>query len=175
MSNHNIPSSSRPPSSLSRPSSSASHRTISRLSAHRPTSRVSQRPSTRQSARVSQQIHDLITQVTGYNSTANSDEYAEALEIVSKRIDAISKQAVGIDLKTAQTHLKRYISEILVLWSKAHFVRLAIKGRIQSRDILSEALNITSGRLQVEAQKRDDLDTEVKISKLPDHLQFLVG
>ena len=102
MSNHNIPSSSRPPSSLSRPSSSASHRTISRLSAHRPTSRVSQRPSTRQSARVSQQIHDLITQVTGYNSTANSDEYAEALEIVSKRIDAISKQAVGIDLKTAR-------------------------------------------------------------------------
>lgn len=113
MSQNNLPSGSRPPSSLStRPSSSASYRTASRISL-RPTSRISQRPSTRQSARVSQQCHDLVSQVTGLSSTEDEEEYAEALELVTKRIDSLTKQAVGLDMKEAETHLRRLVTSYI--------------------------------------------------------------
>lgn len=53
--------------------------------------------------------------------------------------------------------------------------RFAKKARIQSHDELAEAFEICSDRFLTESERRKDLDDEVSWSKLPDHLQFLVG
>ncbi|KAI5123393.1 hypothetical protein M0805_006101 [Coniferiporia weirii] len=149
-------STSRPSSSMSRPSSVASHRTASRIS-HRPGSRLSQRPATRQSTRVAPLCQALVAQVTGL-SPDKDENYDIALDLVIRRIDAFAKQAGGQDMHTALVHLKRF----------------ARKARIQSHSNLAEALEISSEKLRMEAEKRSDLDTEISTSKISDHLQLLI-
>ena len=89
---------------LLRDASSASLRPISRVS-HRPVSRLSYRPSTRQSSRVAQLCQSLVTQVTGLHE--NDEKFNEALDLVTKKVDSVIKQASGFDMREAEWHLQR--------------------------------------------------------------------
>ncbi|KLO08519.1 hypothetical protein SCHPADRAFT_605654 [Schizopora paradoxa] len=149
---------SRPASSLSRPSSSASHRTASRLS-NRPVSRHSTKPPTRQSIRVAPLIQSLVSLVTGFTEENDETAYNDAIELASKKIDSVTKQGMGIDMQTVEARLKG----------------LAKKSRIKSRDTLADALDISRASLRVEAERESDLDSEIKTSRLPDHMQFLLA
>lgn len=96
---------SRPSSSLSRPTSSASQRTTSRLS-QRPVSRLSRRPSTRQSARVTPLYKTLVNQVSGYTEENDEENFNTAMDLVRRRLDAVTKQAVAYDMSIVEIHLK---------------------------------------------------------------------
>lgn len=97
--------SSATPTSFSRPSSVASHRTASRIS-QRPTSRLSQRPNTRQSVRVGPQLQALISSVTGLTHGVDGEDYEDMLDILVRKVDVVSKQAMGSDMKTIYEHMK---------------------------------------------------------------------
>ena len=49
------------------------------------------------------------------------------------------------------------------------------KARIQSHDELAEAIEMSSKKLRSEIEKGNDLDSEISVSKVPEHLQFLVS
>ncbi|TDL29376.1 hypothetical protein BD410DRAFT_736245 [Rickenella mellea] len=157
ISNRHLSAQSRPPSSLSRPGSSASQRPASRVS-HRPISRLSQRPATRQSTRLAPLLQALVTQVTGLTAEIPGDEFISAVEYVSRHVEQVTKQAMGIDMSEAKKLLKGH----------------AEKAMIQSNEELANALELSWTRLVNEVSRDTDLDQDIKVAKMPDHLQLLV-
>ena len=108
MSNRKTPElRSHTPSSLSRPSSAASLRTASRIS-QRPTSRLSQRSNTRQSVRLGSQLQALVTSITGITYANNAEDFEDMLDIVARKVDAVSKQVMSTDMKAVYGQLRGY-------------------------------------------------------------------
>ncbi|KAF9006720.1 Spc98 family-domain-containing protein [Cyathus striatus] len=147
----------RPPSSSSRPISSASTRPHSRYS-HRPSSRHAR-------SRLLPQCETLVSQISGLKEEGmvgdeDGENFRSAVDFAVKNLEAITlnKAAVSVDL----TNVDRQIS--------GH----ALKARINSRDTLAEALQKSYSQLKAIVTKDDDLDREIKLGRLPDHLQFLL-
>ncbi|KAG1760722.1 Spc98 family-domain-containing protein [Suillus occidentalis] len=159
---HQRPSSSlsqRPPSSASfaRPVSSASLRPQSRVS--RPSSRIS-RPATRQSTRLVPLCQKLITQLTGLTSENDEEDFRTTLDFVSRNLEhaTATKGGPSSDMATMD---KR-------------FHGLLEKSRIQSNDTLAEALEISYRKVKDSAKELTNIDGDIKLAHLPDHLQLLV-
>ncbi|EIW76310.1 hypothetical protein CONPUDRAFT_92988 [Coniophora puteana RWD-64-598 SS2] len=169
MSHRPSPTLPRPPSSASlrpsasnaslRPSaSSASLRTQSRLS-QRPGSRLS-RPGTRQSMRVLPQIHKLVTQVTGFTADGGDpDAFHAVTDLVTRKLDQVLKQAPSTDMSNADKQIRGYIQ----------------KAQINHQNRVAEALSHAYSQLKAKSKALTDLDEDIKLSRLPDHLQFLLA
>ncbi|KAJ7194549.1 Spc98 family-domain-containing protein [Mycena pura] len=167
----------RPTSALSqRPPSSASHRSLSSAS-HRPPSSLSSRPlssaSVRPISRISQRPHSrharsrllpicqvLVSQVTGLREEDDDGVFRAAVEHVVKNLEntTITKGAIGVDISAIDRQVHGH----------------AQKARINSRDTFAEALQTCYKRLKYQAGQDKDLDQEIQMSRLPDHLQFLM-
>ncbi|KAI0347511.1 hypothetical protein BDW22DRAFT_1368198 [Trametopsis cervina] len=183
-------SASRPPSSASirpstsapiRPSSSASSRSIASrassasattstrrntVSASRPSSRATQRPpsrllrpSTRQSTRLNPAYQDLVTHLTGLTPDDDAENFETAVDFVARSLDPTLKPASGISLATVQKHLQGHSQ----------------KARINSNDILAEAIDHASQRVTAITSTESDLDADIHNSRIPSHIQFLLA
>ncbi|KAJ7105739.1 Spc98 family-domain-containing protein [Mycena crocata] len=166
----------RPTSALShRPPSSASHRPLSSASqpppsslssrplssAGRPISRISQRPHSRHArSRLLPLCQALVSQVTRSNETDDETPFQVAVEYAVKNLEntTMTKAATGVDMGIIDRQVQGH----------------AQKARINSRDTLAEALETSYRRLKHQAGQEKDLDQEIKMSRLPDHLQFLM-
>ncbi|KAJ6531298.1 Spc98 family-domain-containing protein [Mycena capillaripes] len=153
----------RPPSSASqRPLSRASQRPPSSLSARplssastRPISRISQRPHSRHArSRLLPLCQSLVSQVTGLKEADDDGTFQTAVEYAVKNLESMTmtKAATGVDMGVIDR-----------------------QARINSRDTLAEALQTSYRRLKHQAAQGQDLDQEIKMSRLPDHLQFLMS
>ncbi|KAG1717437.1 Spc98 family-domain-containing protein [Suillus paluster] len=158
---HQRPSSSlsqRPPSSASfgRPVSSASLRPPSRVS--RPSSRIS-RPVTRQSTRLLPLCQTLITQLTELDLENDEEDFRIALDFVSRNLEhaTATKGGPSSDMATMDRRFHGFIE----------------KSRIQSNDTLAEALEISYRKVKDSAKELTNIDGDIKLSHLPDHLQLL--
>ncbi|KAI0921184.1 hypothetical protein AcW2_006240 [Taiwanofungus camphoratus] len=149
----------RPSSSAStvRPLSSASTRPSSRLT-QRSISRLSHRPSSRQSSRLLPLCQALVTQVAGLTSGNDEENFRTAVEFVSKNLDQTVRPSASADMHTIDEHFLGHIQ----------------KACINSHDTLANALEISYRRLKCYAEENTDLDSEIKMSRLPDHLQLLI-
>ncbi|KAI0053720.1 hypothetical protein FA95DRAFT_1508286 [Auriscalpium vulgare] len=149
----------RPSSSAStnRPTSSASVRPVSRVS-HRPASRFSQRPPTRQSSRIQALSQTLVTQVTGLSPENDEDNFRTAAEYVSKTIEHPHKASPSASLDAVEKHLHG----------------LTLKARINSSETWADAVDACYTQVKGQATQKKDLDDEITLSRLPDHLQLLI-
>ncbi|KAJ7047193.1 Spc98 family-domain-containing protein [Mycena alexandri] len=164
---------SRPTSALShrppRPLSSASQRPHSSLSTRplssastRPISRISQRPHSRHArSRLLPFCQTLVSQVTGLREGDDEGTFQTAVEYAVKNLESMTmtKAATGVDMGVIDRQVQGH----------------AQKARINSRDTLAEALQTSYGRLKRQAAQEQDLDQEIKMSRLPDHMQFLMA
>ncbi|OCH94284.1 hypothetical protein OBBRIDRAFT_163520 [Obba rivulosa] len=167
----------RPSSSAPlRPSSSASSRTLTSTlrpsssassvrppsSTSRPTSRLSQRPRSRASSRLSARLlplyQTLVTQTTGLEASRDAENFQTAVEFVARNLDQTTKPGVTSDMTAMEKHIRGHCQ----------------KARVNSNDTLANALNVAFGKLKSQADAGNDLDADMKTSRLPDHLQFLV-
>ncbi|KIJ13301.1 hypothetical protein PAXINDRAFT_117334 [Paxillus involutus ATCC 200175] len=149
----------RPPSSLSsaRPVSSASLRPPSRVST-RPSSRIS-RPVTRQTTRLLPLCQTLVTRLTGLSLENDDENFRIAVDFVSKNLEHSIKGGAGVDIPTLNKHFRGY-----------H----VLKARINSHDGLANALEKSYRKVKTQAKDLTDLDGQIKLSHLPDHLQLLI-
>ncbi|KAH9948797.1 Spc98 family-domain-containing protein [Amylocystis lapponica] len=156
----------RPSSSASlRPSSSASSaRPLSSLS--RPTSRLTQRPGsrltrppTRQSSRLLPLYHALVLQLTGLDPATDPDNFRAAADFVSRNLDQTIRPAASTDMPTIDKRIRGRIQ----------------RARINSQSMFAAALETSQRKLKTHAEQNDDLDADIKMSRLPDHLQLLVN
>ncbi|KAH7887320.1 Spc98 family-domain-containing protein [Phlebopus sp. FC_14] len=145
----------RPPSSLSsaRPLSSASFRPQSRVS------RPSSRPQTRQSIRLLPLCQNLVTQTTGLSPENDEDNFRTAVDFVSKNLEHATKAGPSIDVNVMERQLRGYHVE---------------KARVNCHDNLADALEKAYRKVKDRAKELTGLDDEIKLSRLPDHLQLLM-
>ncbi|TFK43864.1 Spc98 family-domain-containing protein [Crucibulum laeve] len=149
----------RPPSSLSttRPASSASTR---------PRSRFSQRPNSRHArSRLIPQCQTLVFQVTGMREEGSEgdidgENFRTTVDFVVKNLEAttLNKAAASVDMGVIDRQIDGH----------------ALKARLDSKDVLGEALEVSYKQLKTHMEKDQDLDQEIQLSRLPDHLQFLI-
>ncbi|CCM01742.1 uncharacterized protein FIBRA_03808 [Fibroporia radiculosa] len=140
-----------------RPPSSASTRPGSRL-AQRPASRVSQRPISRQSTRLLPSYQTLVTQVAGLAPNNDEENFRVAVDFVSKTLDQTARPSGTNDISVVDKHLRGH----------------AQKACINSHDVLAEALEIAHRKVKAQMQQSRDLDSDIKTSLLPSHLQLLI-
>ncbi|KAF8622209.1 hypothetical protein AX15_007310 [Amanita polypyramis BW_CC] len=153
----------RPPSSLStRP------RSISNVSTSRPQSRIARRPSSRHGhrARLQPLAQTLVAQIMGLREEdgpedPDGESFRTAVDSVLKNLDSttLNKGAVSMDLHTVSQQIHGH----------------ALKARINSNDALSDALQISYQRVKASVAENEGLDQGFKMSRLPDHFQFLVN
>ncbi|KAJ6583762.1 hypothetical protein B0H10DRAFT_1961990, partial [Mycena sp. CBHHK59/15] len=91
----------------------------------------------------------------------NDGSFQTAVEYAVKNLESttITKAAVGVDIGVMDRQVHGH----------------AQKARINSRDTLAEALETSYRRLKHQTAQDKDLDQEIKTSRLPDHLQFLMA
>ncbi|KAI0832720.1 Spc98 family-domain-containing protein [Trametes gibbosa] len=151
-------SSTRPPSSVSiRPPSSASIRPTSSASARRPISRFSHRVP-RQPSRIIPLCETLVTQLTSSSPVVDPEDFHAAVEYVAKNLDSTVRPSGSTDFATIDKALKGHVQ----------------KARINSFDVLGDALDQAYIKLKTHAKTHDDLDASIQLSRLPDHLKFLL-
>ncbi|KAF9226914.1 hypothetical protein BS17DRAFT_800830 [Gyrodon lividus] len=148
----------RPSSSLSsaRPVSSASFRPQSRVST-RPSSRIS-RPVTRQTTRLLPLCQILVTRITGLSPENDDENFRTAVDFASKNLEYSLKGGAGTDMTALDKHFRGH----------------ALKARINSNDGLANALEESYRKVKEQAKDLTDLDGQIKLSHLPDHLQLLM-
>ncbi|KAF7363792.1 hypothetical protein MSAN_01037100 [Mycena sanguinolenta] len=102
--------------------------------------------------------HALVKQVTGLSE---GDDFQTAVEYASRSLESTTmvKAATGVDMGIIDRQIRGH----------SH------KARIQMRDTLAEALQSSYSRLKHQAAQEHDLDQEIKMSRLPDHMQFLLS
>ncbi|KAF9498676.1 hypothetical protein BDN71DRAFT_1443067 [Pleurotus eryngii] len=159
----------RVPSSASRrPGSSASQRPSSVLNV-RPPSSASMRPSSRLSQRAKSRsrltpiCQTLVTQITGMdNSTQHSENFNTAVEFAVQNLEATSlvnlKGSVGVDMSTMDKQIRGHVE----------------KAKIQLRESLGQALETAYRQLKISMAHTHDLDEDIKMAHMPDHLQLLI-
>ncbi|KAI0638473.1 Spc98 family-domain-containing protein [Trametes polyzona] len=148
----------RPPSSASvRPGSSVSVRPPSSASGRRPISRFSHRAPTRQSSRLLPLCESLVTQLTSLTPAADAEDFQAAVDYVAKNLDSTVRPSGSTDFATIDKVIRGH----------------ARKARINSHDILGDALDKAYNKLKTHAKANDDLDSSIQLSRLPDHLKFL--
>ncbi|KAF5333611.1 hypothetical protein D9611_002761 [Ephemerocybe angulata] len=150
--------------SASRPLSSLTTRPPSAGSSYRPQSRFSGRPPSRaaQRTKLLPQYLALAQQVTGVNEEEDDGEAMRGMvEYLMKRLDTISasKAAVRVDME----YIDRAISGT------------ALKARVRLQEKASMGLEHCYEKLKAHVENQEnDLDSEIKISRIPDHLKFLI-
>ncbi|KAI6034851.1 Spc98 family-domain-containing protein [Pisolithus orientalis] len=147
----------RPLSSLStaRPLSSASLRPQSRLS--RPSSRIS-RPVTRHTARLLPLCQCLVTHITRLSPDNDPENYHIAVDFALKNLEHALKGGASTDMTTVDKRFRGHVQ----------------KARINNQDTLANALEKAYTRVKGHAKDLIDIDEEIKLSHLPDHLQLLL-
>ncbi|KAI6152432.1 Spc98 family-domain-containing protein [Pisolithus tinctorius] len=147
----------RPLSSLStaRPLSSASLRPQSRLS--RPSSRIS-RPVTRHTARLLPLCQSLVTHITRLSPDNDPENYRIAVDFALKNLEHALKGGASTDMTTMDKRFRGHVQ----------------KARINNQDSLANALEKAYTRVKGHAKDLIDIDEEIKLSHLPDHLQLLL-
>ncbi|KAI5993575.1 Spc98 family-domain-containing protein [Pisolithus albus] len=147
----------RPSSSLStaRPVSSASLRPQSRLS--RPSSRVS-RPVTRHTVRLLPLCQRLVTRITGLSPDNDAENFRIAVDFTLKNLEHAMKGGASTDMTTMD---KRFRGRIQ-------------KAQINNQDILARSLKTAYTKVKQHAKDLIDIDEDIKLSHLPDHLQLLL-
>ncbi|KAI0375943.1 hypothetical protein BV20DRAFT_932428 [Pilatotrama ljubarskyi] len=148
----------RPASSASvRPPSSASVRPISSASTRRPISRFSQRAPTRHASRLLPLCESLVSHLTGITPAVDAEDFQAAAEYVARSLDSTIRPAGSTGFQTVDRIMRGH----------------AKKARINSFDILGDALDKTYAKLKAHTKANDDLDASIQHSRLPDHLKFL--
>ncbi|KAK7049704.1 hypothetical protein VNI00_005735 [Paramarasmius palmivorus] len=166
----NRPGSSQSIASLARPLSSASTlRPTSRASTHRPKSRQ-QRVTSGKLLPLCQSLVNNVYEIEGpadgdddegkASRTARQRELVEfAIKNLSIEGATLSKASVVLDMERINSMVHGHVE----------------KARIRSRDTYAEALETCFSRLKSQAAQNTDLDAEIKESRLPAHLQFLLA
>ncbi|KAJ7940262.1 Spc98 family-domain-containing protein [Mycena leptocephala] len=134
----------------------------------RPISRISQRPHSRHArSRLVPLCQTLVSQVTGLSERDDDESFQTTVEYAVKNLESttMTKAATGVDMGLLTVRFTA------MPCSTSH----AQKARINSRDALAEALQTSYRRLKHQAAQEPDLDQEIKLSRLPDHLQFLMS
>ncbi|KAL0950084.1 hypothetical protein HGRIS_010085 [Hohenbuehelia grisea] len=146
----------RPPSSLSnRPLSSASIR---------PQSRLSQRPNSRhaRSARLLPLCQKLVTQITGFQvDDDDAENFSASVDFVFRNLESttLNKGAASVDMNLMDKQVLGHVE----------------KARVHSRDAMAKALELAYKRLKSSFAQNTDLDDEIKLTHLPDHLNLLIS
>ncbi|KIK67700.1 hypothetical protein GYMLUDRAFT_36439 [Collybiopsis luxurians FD-317 M1] len=145
--------------SLARPSSSASIR---------PTSRASYRPKSRQqkltAAKLLPFCQDVVTRVFGEPNEDDEEQETKHHQLVDWSVKQLglegsNKAALTLDMDAVSRMVRGHIE----------------KARIKSQDTLATALEKTLEKVQEQAQGERDLDDEIKKSRLPAHVQFILA
>ncbi|KAJ8086982.1 hypothetical protein PM082_005807 [Marasmius tenuissimus] len=165
----NRPGSSLSAASLARPLSSASNRPHSRASTQRPISR--QRVS---SVKLLPLCNSLVNSVIGPGDSEELDadeaqrdeQQIRQRELVDFAIRNLSVEGTTIS-KAAVTFDKERVDAAI----RGHVE----KARIRSRVTFAEALETCYSRLTEQIGKEKDLDSDIKDSRLPAHVQFLLA
>lgn len=79
------------------------------------------------------------------------------MDFVSKNLDQTARPAGNVEMSSVARHIKGQIQ----------------KARINSQDALAAALDTAFRELNARAQQPDDLDSEIKMTRLPNYLQLL--
>ncbi|KII94634.1 hypothetical protein PLICRDRAFT_148664 [Plicaturopsis crispa FD-325 SS-3] len=165
----------RPPSSLShRPPSSVSHRPVSSASTRPPSSastrpptrtgtasRLSRRPPSRTASRLVPFAQALVTNTTGITAESDPENFVTATDYVVKNVEFAQKGATGSDMSGMDKVFAGHVQ----------------KARINSQDEIADALQTAYKLLKAQFapdKGEQDLDSEIKMSRLPDHLQLLL-
>lgn len=115
----------------------------------------------------------LVTQVTGMKEEGSEDDlngenFRTAVDFVAKNLEArtLNKGAAGVDMGVMDKQFRGYVMVwTLLLTGFDALARHAQKARINSRDVLSEALETSYQRLKTHvAERPNDLDQEIKVS-----------
>ncbi|KAJ3868968.1 Spc98 family-domain-containing protein [Lentinula novae-zelandiae] len=145
--------------SLARPTSSASVR---------PTSRASYRPKSRQqkltAAKLLPFCQDVVRKVLIQPEEENDEyetKYHEMVDWSIKQLgmEGSTKAALVLDMESINKMVRGHIE----------------KARVKSQDTLANALERCYGQLNEQAEGEHDLDDEIKKSRLPTHIQFLLA
>ncbi|KAJ4465152.1 Spc98 family-domain-containing protein [Lentinula edodes] len=145
--------------SLARPTSSASIR---------PTSRASYRPKSRQQkltvAKLLPFCQDVVRKVLIEPEEENDEyetKYHEMVDWSIKQLgmEGSTKAALVLDMESINKMVRGHIE----------------KARVKSQDTLANALERCYGQLNEQAEGEHDLDDEIKKSRLPTHIQFLLA
>ncbi|KAI0353132.1 hypothetical protein OH77DRAFT_1407845 [Trametes cingulata] len=148
----------RPASSASvRPPSSASVRPVSSASTRRPISRFSQRAPTRQASRLVPLCESLVSHLAGLTPAVDAEDFQAAVEYVARNLDSTIRPAGSTGFQAIDRIMRGH----------------AKKARINSFDVLGDALDKTYAKLKAHTKANDDLDATIQHSRLPDHLKFL--
>ncbi|KAE9409816.1 hypothetical protein BT96DRAFT_962003 [Gymnopus androsaceus JB14] len=160
------PSSRRPASSLSHQSSSvASLARPSSSASVRPTSRASYRPKSRQqkltTAKLLPLCEDVVRRVLGEPVEETEERYHELVDWSVKQLgmEGSNKAAVVLDMEGVHRMVRGHME----------------KARIKSQDTLANALGRSYEQLKEQAEGEHDLDDEIKKSRLPAHMQFILS
>ncbi|PCH40985.1 hypothetical protein WOLCODRAFT_118043, partial [Wolfiporia cocos MD-104 SS10] len=147
----------RPASSASstRPASSASTRSMSRLT-QRSASRFAQRSS--RQLRLLPYYQSLATQVAGISVEDDPERFRSVVEHVSKSLDQTVRPSMESDMDAVKIHIRGH----------------AQKARVNSNDALATALETAQRKLDEQIQQHSDLDSELKVSRIPNHIQLLL-
>ncbi|KAJ3975970.1 Spc98 family-domain-containing protein [Lentinula raphanica] len=146
-------------SALARPSSSISLR---------PTSRASYRPKSRQhkltAAKLLPLCEDVVRKILGQPGEGDEEhekKYHEMVDWSVKQLgmESTNKAALVLDMEAVDKMVHGHVE----------------KGRVKSQDMLADALERCSGQLKEIAEGEHDLDDEIKKSRLPAHMQFLLA
>ncbi|KAI0650447.1 Spc98 family-domain-containing protein [Trametes meyenii] len=149
----------RPPSSASvRPPSSASLRPTSSASTRRPISRFSHRAPTRQASRLLPLCETLVSHLIGLTPAVDAEDFQAAVEYVAKNLDSTVRPSGSTNFGAIDKTIRGH----------------AQKARINSHDILAEALEKVYSKLKTHAKDNDDLDASIQLSRLPNHLKLLI-
>ncbi|KAF5359068.1 hypothetical protein D9758_004888 [Tetrapyrgos nigripes] len=160
------PGSTQSVSSLARPGSSAStFRPLSQLS-HRPKSRQQRLTSAKLLPLCQRLVRNLIdASVTGEADEEDDDVresvYNHGVEHALKTlgVEGSMKAAVTLDMEVVEKMVRGH----------------AEKARIKSSDTLATALEENFNKLKNAPEREYDLDSEIKKSLLPNHVQFLLA
>ncbi|KAH9938094.1 Spc98 family-domain-containing protein [Fomitopsis serialis] len=82
-----------------------------------------------------------------------------AVGFVSKNLDLTARPSGNVDQKAMDKHIRGHVQ----------------KARVNSHDVLADALEAVHRTLKTQAEQNNDLDSEIKTSRFPTHLQLLVA
>lgn len=102
----------------------------------------------------------LVTQLTGLTSENDEEDFRTTLDFVSRNLEhaTATKGGPSSDMATMDKRFHGFLE----------------KSRIQSNDTLAEALEISYRKVKDSAKELTNIDGDIKLAHLPDHLQLLV-
>lgn len=100
----------------------------------------------------------LVTRITGLSPENDPENFRIAVDFVLKNLEHATKGGASTDMNLISSHFRGHIQ----------------KAQINNQDTLAAALEKAYAKVNEQAKELTDLDEEIKLSHLPDHLQLLL-